>query len=78
VRSHRSRNFWHEWESIGVPALFVRGGTSYEVRPRIAQEMRWRNPKVEFAELEGVSHNVPLIAPERLARTLCQFWATHP
>jgi pimeloyl-ACP methyl ester carboxylesterase len=40
--------------------------------------MRRRNPEVEFAELEGVSHNVPLIAPERLARTLCQFWAKHP
>ena len=78
VRSHRSRNFWRQWESIGVPALFVRGGTSYEVRLRIAKEMRRRNPEVEWAELEGVSHNVPLIAPERLARTLCQFWATHP
>jgi pimeloyl-ACP methyl ester carboxylesterase len=75
VQSQRSRNHWSDWEALQPPALFVRGETSHEVRQRIATAMRRRNPAVKFVELEGVSHNVPLIAPERLAIALRAFWA---
>jgi 2-(acetamidomethylene)succinate hydrolase len=77
VRSHRSRNYWRDWEALDRPALFVRGGTSHEVRPAIAAEMARRNPRVESCELEGVGHNIPLIAPEKLASVLSDFWGRH-
>ena len=78
VVAHRSRDYWAEWKRIGVPALFVRGGTSAEVRPRVAAKMRATNPGVRFVQFEGVGHNVPLLVPERLAATLLNFWSTAP
>ena len=74
VRAHRSRNYWKEWANIAVPALFVRGGDSTEVRPAIAAKMRATNPAVRYEEFEGVAHNIPLLAPVRLAATLSMFW----
>lgn len=74
VRSHRSRNYWREWRSLSLPALLVRGGTSNEVRLAIADQMRRENPRVRYLELEGVGHNIPLIAPGRLAQALTEFW----
>lgn len=74
VISHRSRNFWQEWRAIRIPALFVRGGASTEVRPVIAERMRQANPRVRYEEFEGVGHNIPLLAPARLADTLSRFW----
>jgi 2-(acetamidomethylene)succinate hydrolase len=76
VVSHRSRSYWREWERIGVPALFIRGGDSNEVRPRVAAEMRRRNARVCYEEFPGVGHNIPLLAPARLADSLRAFWAT--
>jgi esterase len=72
----RSRNYWREWERIGVPALLIRGGESNELRPHIAEEMRRRNSEVRYLELAGVGHNVPLLAPGSLAAALQDFWAT--
>ena len=63
VRSHRSRDFWAEWRAIEPPALFIRGGTSTEVREFISDRMRAENPRVEFVQFEDVGHNIPLIAP---------------
>lgn len=74
VRSQRSRNYWREWASIRVPAILVRGGDSTEVRPRIAARMRAANPDILYEEFEGVAHNIPLLAPDRLAATLNRFW----
>ena len=37
--------------------------------------MRRRNPRVEVAELDGVGHNVPLLAPQRLAVEIRAFWS---
>jgi pimeloyl-ACP methyl ester carboxylesterase len=74
VRAQRSRGYWPEWESIQLPALFVRGGDSDEVRPQIAKRMRERNPDVRYVELPGVGHNVPLLDPAALARALEAFW----
>lgn len=74
VISHRSRNFWREWKAIRVPALFIRGGVSTEVRTAIAERMRNLNPRVRYEEFEGVGHNIPLLAPARLADTLSIFW----
>lgn len=76
VRSHRSRNYWREWASIRVPTLLVRGGNSTEVRPRIASRMRETNRAAHYEEFEGVAHNIPLLAPDRLAATLKEFWRT--
>jgi pimeloyl-ACP methyl ester carboxylesterase len=75
VRAHRSRNFWADWERVQPPAFLIRGGTSKELRPRVYEEMRRRNPHVEVAEIEGVGHNIPLIAPAKLAGLLTEFWA---
>ncbi|MCC7366680.1 MAG: alpha/beta hydrolase [Dehalococcoidia bacterium] len=74
VRIHRSRDYWRDWERIAIPALLVRGGESRELRPRVAEEMRRRNPGVLYEELAGVGHNVPLLAPGRLAETLAAWW----
>ena len=74
VRSHRARNYWRDWANIRVPALFVRGGDSAEVRPEIAAKMRAANPAIRYEEFAGVPHNIPLLAPDRLAATLSKFW----
>jgi pimeloyl-ACP methyl ester carboxylesterase len=38
--------------------------------------MRRENPRVAFERFEGVGHNIPLIAPEKLASRLERFWTT--
>lgn len=78
VVAHRSRDYWPEWKRIRVPALFVRGGKSTEVRLRIAEKMRATNPGVRFVQFDGVGHNVPLLAPDLLAAALLQFWSRIP
>ncbi len=74
VCTQRSRSYWREWRSIHIPALFVRGGRSNEVSQTVAQRMQVANPSVQYEEFEGIPHNVPLIAPERLARSLEGLW----
>lgn len=74
VVEQRSRNYWRDWEHIAIPALLVRGGESDELRPRIVDEMRRRNPTVDVVEIDGVGHNVPMLAPVELARTVMEFW----
>ena len=75
VKGHRSRNFWHEWSAIDVPALLVRGETSHELRTSIFERMMATNPKVGVREIPGVGHNIPLIAPDKLASELRSFWS---
>ncbi len=74
VKSHRSRNFWAEWSAIERPVLLVRGGTSHELRESTFERMKALNPGVNVRELPGVGHNVPLIAPDKLAAELQRFW----
>lgn len=74
VKTQRARNYWRDWDRIAIPALFVRGGATKEVRPRIAAEMRRRNPDVGYVEIADVGHNIPLLAPDRLASELERFW----
>lgn len=76
VRSHRSRGYWREWRSIELPAVFIHGGTSNEVSVAIADRMCAENRKVRFERYESVGHNIPLIAPERLAQSLERFWGS--
>ena len=78
VRSHRSRSYWKEWQAISIPSLYVRGARSNEVSAAIYEKMRSVNPGVRYVELEGIPHNVPLIAPERLAGELETLWAGVP
>ena len=78
VSLHRARDYWAEWRAIRVPAILIRGGASTELRPAIAERMRKTNQNVGFAEFDGIGHNIPLLAPGRLAATLTQFWDTVP
>ncbi len=75
VKSHRSRNFWEEWAAISRPALLVRGGTSHELREATFERMKALNPGINVCEIPGVGHNVPLIAPDKLATELQHFWS---
>lgn len=77
VRLHRSRNYWREWESITAPTLMIRGGESRELRPNVYEKMRTMFPSATYKELDGVGHNIPLIAPGQLASELTAFWAKH-
>lgn len=74
VTTQRRRDHWRDWDRLRSPALFVRGGDTDEVREPIAREMARRNPSVDHRELPGVGHNIPLLAPERLAELLGEFW----
>ena len=76
VRQHRRRNYWAEWDALRVPALLVRGERSNELRPAIADQMRRRNPRVQFRVIADTGHNIPLLAPAELASTLKEFWAS--
>lgn len=78
VTAHRRRNYWSDWESLSGPTLLVRGGTSRELRPRVVEQMRRRNPRAEVVEIDGVGHNVPLLAPTRLAEEIGRFWGRLP
>lgn len=71
----RSRNYWRDWERIRIPALLVKGETSREVRPAVAEAMRRRNASIRYEEIPATGHNVPLLAPGRLATVLEGFWA---
>ncbi len=74
VRVQRARNYWGDWDRIELPALLVRGGDSKELRPRIVEQMRARNPGVRFCEIAGVGHNIPMEAPVELAAVIDAFW----
>ncbi|MGD9934857.1 MAG: alpha/beta fold hydrolase [Dehalococcoidia bacterium] len=74
VQIQRSANYWANWEAIRPPALLVRGGDSDELRPHVFAQMQRRNTAVKVVEFEGTGHNVPLLAPGRLAQTLVRFW----
>lgn len=74
VSKQRSRDYWRDWRRLHVPTLYVHGGASNEVSKSIYARMQTANPSVTFEEYEGVGHNIPLIAPERLARTLERHW----
>ena len=74
VRQHRRRNYWAEWDALDIPAMLVRGERSNELRRAVAATMRRRNPRVEFHEIAGTGHNIPLLAPAQLARLLFEFW----
>ncbi len=74
VVSHRSTGHWRDWERAPAPLLLIRGGTSRELRPHIAEEMRRRNPLAFFREFPDTGHNIPAIAPGLLAETLAAFW----
>lgn len=74
VRQHRRRNYWAEWRHLSLPALLIRGGRSNELSAEVADRMRVANPNVVFELFDGIPHNVPLIAAERLAGRLEQFW----
>ncbi|MFN8507208.1 MAG: alpha/beta fold hydrolase [Dehalococcoidia bacterium] len=75
VRLHRGRNYWAEWDALGVPpAMLVHGLRSNELRPAVAEEMRRRNPRVRYVAFDGIGHNIPLLAPVLLAETLREFW----
>ena len=76
VRLQRSRSYWSEWRAISLPAILIRGAVSTELRPAIADRMRRENPAVQYIEYEGIGHNIPLLAPGRLAATLEDFWQT--
>lgn len=75
VSQHRRRNYWAEWEALRIPAMLVRGERSNELRPEIAAQMRQRNPRVEYREIAGTGHNIPLLAPAELAAILAEFWS---
>lgn len=77
VTRQRGRAYWAEWRRIEMPALFVHGGSSNEVSTAIADRMRNENLAVGFERLEGIGHNIPLIAPEKLAALLEDHWSTH-
>lgn len=74
VRLHRSRNYWRDWARITTPTLLIRGGDSRELRPNVYEKMRTMLPSATYKELEGVGHNIPLLAPARLAAELTRFW----
>lgn len=76
VRTHRGRGYWRDWRGIQVPALFIHGGRSNEVSMAIAERMRAENPAVRFERYDDTGHNIPLIAPERLANSLEPFWSS--
>lgn len=75
VATQRARGYWGDWDRIDLPALLVRGGTSNELRPRIVEAMRTRNPQVAFVEIPDVGHIIPLLAPDRLAAEIRRFCA---
>lgn len=74
VKAQRSRGYWREWRALQRPALLIRGGESRELRPHIAERMRAENPRVDYLEMEGIGHNIPLLAPAALANALQAFW----
>jgi len=76
VTKQRSRSYWKEWRQITIPTMYVHGGASNEVSKGIADRMRAENPSIRFERLEGVGHNIPLIAPEQLAALLESHWST--
>ena len=78
VSSHRGQSYWQDWRRIGTPALFIHGGASKEVSLQVAEKTRTENPRVRFERYEGIGHNIPLLAPERLAVSLQGFWTSLP
>ena len=76
VKIQRSRDYWDSWSSIQLPTLLIRGEKSRELREEVAIEMRLLNRNLKFQQINGVGHNIPLVAPRPLAKLLLDFWAT--
>ncbi len=78
VTLQRGRGYWREWERISDPLLLIRGGTSDELRPSVAAAMQVRNPLARYEEFADTGHNIPLLAPVELAKSLSNHWARAP
>jgi pimeloyl-ACP methyl ester carboxylesterase len=76
VSRQRAMSYWKDWRAITLPAMYVHGGASNEVSTAIAERMRTENPRVRFERLEGIGHNIPLIAPGQLAALLQDHWSS--
>ena len=74
VTVQRRRDHWADWEALRPPVRLVLGGATTEVRPEVAEEMRRRNPRVRVHVLDGIGHNVPMLAPGALAAELRACW----
>ncbi|MCB0977160.1 MAG: alpha/beta hydrolase [Acidimicrobiales bacterium] len=74
VTVQRGRGYWRDWDRIRVPTLLVRGGTSKELRPEVAEAMRRRNGSVSYVEIPDIGHNIPMLAPDRLGEEISGFW----
>ncbi len=76
VTAQRSRNYWAEWDRLDASTLLVRAERSNELRTSVTNTMRQRNPSVAFRQIPAAPHNIPLAAPEALAKLVSAHWAT--
>jgi pimeloyl-ACP methyl ester carboxylesterase len=54
----RRREFWSELASITCPTLLIRGETSTEISPEVAERMARTIPHCRFVEVPGTGHFV--------------------
>lgn len=69
---------WSEWERVQIPSLIIRGGDSQMLAADTARRMIDSNPRSECIEIPEVGHNVPMAAPEALAKAIGDFYERLP
>ena len=68
-------NLWDELESVGVPLLLVRGGSSGVVGDDDVAELQRRQPAAEVVVVDGAGHSVQGDRPVELAGIIAGFLA---
>ena len=58
---------WHDWDSLDLPVLCLRGEHSDLLLPEVAEAMRTRGPRAVVATIPGCGHAPALNVPEHYA-----------
>ncbi|MES2562648.1 MAG: alpha/beta hydrolase [Pseudomonadota bacterium] len=66
------------WNKIKTPALLMKGDHSDRLTPDVVADVKERCPQVEFVEIAGSDHHVPLDSPQLFIQAMKAFLARNP
>lgn len=70
----RTRNWWHEYKSLNMPILIVRGENSQDLERSLFEKMLKENPKAQGVEIKGAGHWVHFDKPQEFIESLEAFF----
>ena len=73
VRAGRGEDFWHEWNTLRMPTLLIRGANSDELSHEIYKKMLLQNHLARGVEIPNAGHWVHFDQAQEFARVVEKF-----